>query len=97
MRWVRLKDLKIGDVILVGKELSVGKFEVAEFKEHLIDLKNWEKIDMNKGTLKKCGDTGHLKGFYGVVKVLNPSELKKLKKIKIKIKMIKGLDEDGSM
>ena len=93
MKRVDLKNLKKGQVVLVG-ELGVGKFEVAEVEFNRVEFKNWEKIDMKKGSILKerGGEISHQKGKGSVV-ILNSKDIIKVNKIKNKIKMLEELDK----
>lgn len=93
MRRVDTRNLIKGQTILVG-EIGVGKFEVAEVERNRVEFKDWDKIDMDKGSIKKerVGEISH-EGRRGSIFVLSKEEIKEVEKIKNKIKMLKELDK----
>ncbi len=93
MKKVYTKDLKKGQIVLIG-ELGVGEFGVAEVMSNQVKFKNWDKIDMNKGTLLKNGNGEVSQEDKGYLNVLNSSEVKKVEMIKNKILMLENLKED---
>lgn len=92
MERVNIRNLKKGQIVLVG-EVGVGKFEVAEVKENVVNFKNWDKIDMNKGEISSemGGEVSHK--TKGCMIVLNSKEIKEVEAIKNKIKMLDSLEE----
>lgn len=85
-------------MVLVG-EIGVGKFDVAEVSENTVHFKDWNKIDMDKGSIVCKGigvvddedDKGNITD--GCMWVLSSAEIKKVEQIKNKIKILDNLKE----
>lgn len=93
MKRVNVKNLKKGQIVLVG-ELDAGKFEVAEVEYNRVEFKNWDKIDMTKGSIiKKLGGEISHQGREGSIYVLNSADIIKINKMKDKIKMLEELEK----
>lgn len=94
MKSVKVENLKVGQIVLVG-DLDGDNFEVAEVREVAVHFKNWDNIDMKKGTLlkKEDGRIDIQKNKGGIISVLNSAEMIKVNKMKNKILIVKELSK----
>lgn len=94
MRWIKMESLRGGQINING-ELGVGKFAVAEVDEIVFKFKNWKEINMGKGTIEEKGNDGIVvyKKISGGMTILNKKEIKKLKMIENKMKMLENLKD----
>ena len=92
MRYIKLKNVKKGQIVAEG-EIGVGKFAVAEVEDVIIHIKNIRGIDMDKGVIEKYKDSKNSLYDYKRVEILNLEEIKKIKQIENKIKMLENLKD----
>ena len=96
MEYVKMKNLKKGQLVLVG-EIGKGKFEVARLRDIGFHFEDWNEINMDEGIIReKSSGFGviSLNKLRGGMNVLNPTEIKEVEKIKNKIKMLENLKDE---
>ncbi|KKL86079.1 hypothetical protein LCGC14_1948310 [marine sediment metagenome] len=95
MKKIWTDKLKIGDWVIMGilseRGKFQGRFKVARVRGY--DFDNFEELDLDKGDIKIIGE-GEITKSDGIVNVLNKKELKALNIFRIKLKTLKGLEDD---
>lgn len=97
MRWVKMGNLKKGQIVVEGK-LGVGKFTVAELSDITFNFVKCKKFDMKKGIIIEEGKGVVIfEEIVNGINSLNKEEIKKVKMIENKMKMLDNLKDSGQV